>query len=122
MLPGTAAPPTTWVAWQPGHLIAMPSRLLPNCALNPHALQAKATFSSPGPRLLGATGAEVLSLSILTVSPVAGASLSSGEAICTVSHFGQVTASPMYWLGMRARYPHEMQMKRGSRGAGPSPS
>src|SRR5271154_3656432 len=92
---GLPTPPTTWVAWQPGHLMAMPSRLLPSWDLKPQALQLKGTCSSPGARLALLTGSLVLMREIDTVSPVEGASLSSREAICTVSHFGQVTARPM---------------------------
>src|ERR1043165_9280035 len=50
-----------------------------------------------------APSSAVFSLLMATVSPVAGPSCSSGVAICTVSHLGQVTARPMYWAGMRAR-------------------
>src|SRR5579862_1483295 len=103
LAPGPPTPPTTWVAWHPGHLMAMPSRLLPSWDLKPQALQVKGTCSSPGARLALLTGSVVLMREIDTVSPVDGASLSSREAICTVSHFGQVTARPMYWSGMRAR-------------------
>jgi len=84
-------------------LIAIPDMLLPSWVLKPQELQVNGTCSSPGARGVRSTGSEVLMRLIETVSPVAGASLSSREAICTVSHFGQVTARPMYWSGMRAR-------------------